>query len=181
MQSHAIDCGKMNNCAIRLPNKDKWLEFENYNHKERIPFIVDLEYSTKNKTQEGRCVVHVSTAQSMQCGLLRALFVRWCVIVVSVLSRWRLYSVVRATTPNLTHRVKNIISANYGNARKNKEAYRNATRCYICEKSFTPDDPWVRDHCHLTDRYRGPVHSNCNLNYKNLLYISVIFWATRTL
>ncbi|XP_072757729.1 uncharacterized protein [Anoplolepis gracilipes] len=46
LQSHTVDCGKMNDCAIRLPSdKDKWLAFTNYNRKERLPFVVyaDLE------------------------------------------------------------------------------------------------------------------------------------------
>ncbi|XP_018368541.1 PREDICTED: uncharacterized protein LOC108764693 [Trachymyrmex cornetzi] len=46
LQSHAMDCGKMNDCAIRLPSEDKkWLEFGNHCNKERILFIVyaDLE------------------------------------------------------------------------------------------------------------------------------------------
>ena len=41
-----MDCQKINNCAIRLPNEDdRWLEFDNYNNRERVPFIVyaDLE------------------------------------------------------------------------------------------------------------------------------------------
>ncbi|KYN29139.1 hypothetical protein ALC57_01430 [Trachymyrmex cornetzi] len=55
------------------------------------------------------------------------------------------------------------------------EVYRTATRYHICEKPFTPDDTRVRDHCHLTGRYGGPAHSNCNLNYKNSMYIPVVF------
>ena len=55
------------------------------------------------------------------------------------------------------------------------EAYHSATRCHICEKPFASDDTRVSDHCHLIGRYRGPVHSNCNLNYKNLLYIPIVF------
>ncbi|XP_011049346.1 PREDICTED: uncharacterized protein LOC105143059 isoform X2 [Acromyrmex echinatior] len=36
---------KMNDCAIRLPSVDKWLEFGNHCNKERVSFIVyaDLE------------------------------------------------------------------------------------------------------------------------------------------
>ena len=30
-------------------------------------------------------------------------------------------------------------------------------------------------HCHLTGRYRGPAHSNYNLNYKNSFYIPIVF------
>jgi len=53
------------------------------------------------------------------------------------------------------------------------EAYCSATRCHICEKLFVQDTR-VRDHCHLTGRYYGPAHSNCNLNYKNLYILIVI-------
>jgi len=55
------------------------------------------------------------------------------------------------------------------------EAYCSVTRCHICEKPFAPDDTGVRDHCHLTGRYRDPANSNCNLNYKNSFYIPIVF------
>jgi len=56
------------------------------------------------------------------------------------------------------------------------EKFHSATHCHICEKPFTQeDDTRVRDHCHLTRRYRGPAHSNCNLNYKESLYIPIVF------
>ena len=74
---------------------------------------------------------------------------------------------------DLAHCMKNIISANVPMETLSIQqwnAYRSATRCHICEKLR-----WVRDHCHLTGRYRGPAHSNCNLNYKNSFYILVIF------
>ncbi|KYN21732.1 hypothetical protein ALC57_05893 [Trachymyrmex cornetzi] len=51
--------------------------------------------------------------------------------------------------------------------RRDKDCIRSATRCHIREKPFAPDNTRVRDHCHLIGRYRGPAHSNCNLNYKN--------------
>ena len=50
-----------------------------------------------------------------------------------------------------------------------------ATHCHVCEKLFAPDDTQIRDHCHLTERYRDPAHSNYNLNYKDSHCISVVF------
>ena len=42
------------------------------------------------------------------------------------------------------------------------------TTCWLCEKEFKPKDrkenPIVKDHCHLTGRFRGLVHTICNLN-----------------
>ena len=36
--------------------------------------------------------------------------------------------------------------------------------CRYCEKYIETDK--VRDHCHLTGKYRGPAHSDCNLKVK---------------
>ena len=33
----------------------------------------------------------------------------------------------------------------------------------------------VRDHCHYTGKYRGVAHSKCNLNYKIVKEIPVLF------
>ncbi|XP_077272782.1 uncharacterized protein LOC143903198 [Temnothorax americanus] len=46
LAAHSVDCGRMNDCAIVLPNEDnKWLSFDNHDRKERLPFVVyaDLE------------------------------------------------------------------------------------------------------------------------------------------
>ena len=36
--------------------------------------------------------------------------------------------------------------------------------CRFCEKEILSDK--VRDHCHLTGKYRGPAHNTCNINVK---------------
>ena len=40
--------------------------------------------------------------------------------------------------------------------------YRNNNICQICEKEII--DNKVRDHCHLTGKYRRPAHNICNIN-----------------
>ena len=56
-----------------------------------------------------------------------------------------------------------------------KAAYRQATECHICKKSIFPGQIKVRDHCHLTGKYRGSAHEECNLNYQDLRTIPVVF------
>lgn len=46
--------------------------------------------------------------------------------------------------------------------------FANATQCYICGSEIKPSDKnggKVRDHCHVTGKYRGCAHNVCNLNY----------------
>ena len=52
--------------------------------------------------------------------------------------------------------------------------HNRATTCHICFKEFKLNDPKVRDHCHYTGKYRGPVHSICNLRYKIPDYIPIV-------
>ncbi|KYN16170.1 hypothetical protein ALC57_11581, partial [Trachymyrmex cornetzi] len=67
----------------------------------------------------------------------------------------------------------NVLMANF--TRDDWENFTSASHCHVCEKLFMKDDMRVRDHCHLTRRYRGPAHSNCNLNYKDSHCIPVVF------
>ena len=40
--------------------------------------------------------------------------------------------------------------------------FQEATTCYLCQKDIVSSDK-VRDHCHLSGKYRGAAHNNCNL------------------
>ena len=45
---------------------------------------------------------------------------------------------------------------------EDEEDYRNNNVCQFCERNIVSDK--VRDHRHLTGKYRGPAHSECNIN-----------------
>ena len=46
---------------------------------------------------------------------------------------------------------------------EDEESFQKATHCHICEKKYRVDDVPVRDHCHVTGKYRGSAHQTCNL------------------
>ena len=47
-----------------------------------------------------------------------------------------------------------------------KVQYSSATTCHICDGDGELGEDKVRDHCHLTGRFRGAAHNGCNINYK---------------
>ena len=55
------------------------------------------------------------------------------------------------------------------------------TTCWLCEKEFKPKDktenPIVRDHSHLTAKFRGLVHNNCNLKTRKAYtsFVPILF------
>ncbi|XP_072750087.1 uncharacterized protein [Anoplolepis gracilipes] len=172
----------MNDCAIRLPSdKDKWLAFNNYNRKEQVPFVVyaDLECVLRKTYKEEEAEKNLyqhhqvfSIAYYVHCSYDNSLS--------AYHSRREANCVAwfAEELKNLATSVKTILSTNLpiiNLTREELEKFNSATQCHICEKPFVEDDTRVHDHCHLTGRYRGPAHSNCNLNYKESFYIPIIF------
>ena len=54
-----------------------------------------------------------------------------------------------------------------------KLVYDNSTLCHICNEELGKDR--VRDHCHLTGKYRGAAHEVCNLKYRVPMFFPVAF------
>ena len=54
-----------------------------------------------------------------------------------------------------------------------KLVYDNSTLCHICNEELGEDR--VRDHCHLSGKFRGAAHEICNLKYQVPKFFSVVF------
>ena len=55
-------------------------------------------------------------------------------------------------------------------------------KCHICGEKYTDRDVRVRDHCHITGKFRGSAHQECNLKLRikpENLKIPVIFHNLR--
>ena len=39
-------------------------------------------------------------------------------------------------------------------------------KCHICSKQYTDKDVRIRDHCHITGKFRGSAHQECNLKLR---------------
>ena len=53
--------------------------------------------------------------------------------------------------------------------------FQQSNSCWICKKLIDNDDEKVRDHCHITGKFRGAAHRSCNVNFQLTKKIPVIF------
>ena len=42
-----------------------------------------------------------------------------------------------------------------------EEQFQSSNTCWICEKLIDDDDEEIRDHCHITSKFRGAAHWSC--------------------
>ena len=66
--------------------------------------------------------------------------------------------------------------------KEDEEEFQKANECHICKKKYTNEDIKVRDHCHITGKYRGSAHQDCNLKLRinpEEIKIPVIFHNLR--
>ena len=78
------------------------------------------------------------------------------------------------TCRNIQHEIMNVlnISVPIIMTSEDEDNFKNASHCGMCDKSLEDPNDRVRDHCHMTGKYRCCAHSNCNLHLNDFkLYL----------
>ena len=44
--------------------------------------------------------------------------------------------------------------------------FQQSNSCWICKKRTDNDEAKVRDHCHVTGKFRGAAQWDCNINFQ---------------
>ena len=59
--------------------------------------------------------------------------------------------------------------------KEDNENFKISTKCCICDNNYVDNDIKVKDHCHITAKYRGFIHRDRNVNLKLNQKIPVVF------
>ena len=55
-----------------------------------------------------------------------------------------------------------------------EDLFQKSNNCWICKKLSDNDEDKVTDHCHVTGKFRGAAHRNCNVNFQLTKKVSAI-------
>ena len=154
--------------------KDKYMQFKNIAKMLEVPFVIyaDFECLLKPTTTEGR------KHQHQPCG--------YSYLIVSTLPDYQFEAVTYSGPNVMEHFFEQILAdGDYLTGfLKNKKPiiftpedeikYRMSATCHICKGPVSKNEK-VQDHCHLTGKFRGPAHNQCNLAYSLAYFIPVFF------
>ena len=70
-------------------------------------------------------------------------------------------------------KIKKYFIKNLVTSAKVEERSQLSNKCWICNIKFDVQDNKVKDHGHVTKKYRGSAHWSCNINLKSIKKIPV--------
>lgn len=187
LKEHKELCNSREAVKIELPDAGTFLTFKNYNRSMRVPFIVfaDFESSTD---QINTCQPNPANSYTNQyqkhtpsgfCYYIKCFDDKvYSHDPVTYVKKSEDDDVAKIFVDMLEKEINKIyLQFKFEKKmifdKKDEKDFRESTKCHICEKDLGNDR--VRDHCHLSGKYRGVAHNGCNLNYKVPKFIPVVF------
>ena len=193
-ENHKNDCLVINGTQrIEMPKEGSRVQFYNHQNILPIPFIfyADFEAITK-KIDSCSPPQHKSYTQAYQKHEASGFCYKVVCHYDSKYSKpkvlYRGENVIGKFIEHLFQEVKNcqaVIKENFQKpllmTAKEEEDFQKAKKCWICQRQYKPDEGEnipVRDHCHITGKYCGSAHKNCNFKLQisaEKIKIPVIF------
>lgn len=151
--------------------KDCQIKFKNYKNIITAPFVIYSDFEAcirpkqilaKGKTLSKKMHEPISFAAMIVCKP-NDYFSKPPVIYTGIDCVQQFFKYLEREFAYITHVVKNI-NIPIDMSPEDKIAFAKSTHCAICHRSFQ-ESLKVRDHCHLSGRYRQALCSRCNLTY----------------
>ena len=178
LASHHEYCKSHEDIKIELSEKGMEISFQNHNRSMRNPFIVYADFESF-KSQLSTC--QPNPDDSYTKGYQKHAPSGFCYHItcfddtlysqepVIFVKEFEDDDVAQIFNDTLEKNIKDIykkfkFSKSMTMTMHDKLVYDNSTLCHICDEELGKDR--VRDHCHLTGKFRGAAHEACNLKYK---------------
>ena len=196
LTDHKDNCIAVNGTqAVKMPEKgNNTLKYNNFHKQQQVPFVIyaDFEAITEkiSNCQPDDNQSYTNAYQKhTDCGFGYKVV---CCYDDKYSQPLKIYRGEKAVYTFLEYMLdevkycKKVMKKEFNKplkmTKKDEDKFKKAEECYICNKKYTDKDIRVRDHCHITGKYRGSAHQECNLELRvnpEQLKIPVIFHNLR--
>ena len=196
LNNHKDICIQVNGeQAIKMPDKaNNILKFNNFHKQQPVPFVIYADFEAITEKIQG-CQQNNESSYTeayqrhTDCGYGYKVVCCYDDKYTKPIQLYRGEKAVYKFMENMLEEVKYCKKAMKKHFDKplrmtelDEKEFKKATTCHICDKKYTEKDIRVRDHCHITGKYRGSAHQECNLKLRinpEEIKIPVIFHNLR--
>lgn len=189
LAEHVPYCSSKGAQKIVLPSvDDATLKFSDYRAQMRVPFVIYCDFETLNRTID-TCTPDPTTSHTTATRSLDVCSFGYKVVCTDP----------RYTGPSVIYRgpdasrkfvrclltEKEHIETILGTieplemSAEDERDFEEATHCGICDEPLSEPGDRVRDHDHVTGKFRCAAHIVCNLQYQTPTFIPVLFHGLR--
>ena len=196
LDNHIDNCILINGTqAIKMPDKgNNILKFNNFHKQQPVPFVIYADFEAITEKISG-CQPNNNKSftdayqKHTDCGFGYKVV---CCYDDKYSQPLKIYRGEKAVYTFLEYMLdevkycKKVMKKEFNKplimTKEDEEKFLKANECHICNKKYTDKDIRVRDHCHITGKYRGSAHQECNLQLRlnpEKIKIPVIFHNLR--
>ena len=196
LNNHKNNCIQVNGTqAVKMPHKgNNILKFNNFHKQQPVPFVIYADFEAIIEKISGcKPNNNESYTEAYQkhtdCGYGYKVVCCYDDKYTKPATIYRGEKAVYEFLEDMLEEVKyckNVIKIEFNKplrmTKDDEEKFKKANECHICNKKYTNEDIRVRDHCHITGKYRGSTHQECNLQLRvnpEEIKIPVIFHNLR--
>ena len=195
LTEHKNNCISINGVqAIKMPEKGDKVYFKNHHKQLSVPFVIyaDFEAITEkvDSCQPNNDKSYTEAYQNHKdCGYGYKVVCCYEDKYSKPVHIYRGENAVHKFMENMLEeanwcksKMKKHFNKPLKMTKENETDFQKATKCYICDTKYTDKDIHVRDHCHITGKFRGSAHQDCNLKLQmkpDNIKIPVIFHNLR--
>ncbi|KAL9964574.1 hypothetical protein ACROYT_G028231 [Oculina patagonica] len=196
LNDHKDNCIQVNGTqAVKMPDKDNnILKFNNFHKQQQVPFTIyaDFEAITEKisgcKPNDDKSFTE-AYQKHKDCGygykVVCCYNDKYSKPVQIYRGEKAVYKFMEAMLDEVKYcktTMRKFFKKPLKMTQDDEDAFQKANGCHICDKKYTDEDIRVRDHCHITGKYRGSAHQDCNLKLRiepDKIKIPVIFHNLR--
>ena len=195
LTEHKNNCISINGVqAIKMPEKGDKVYFKNHHKQLSVPFVIYADFEAITEKIHG-CQPNneKSYTEAYQkhtdCGYGYKVVCCYDDKYTKLVQIYRGENAVYKFMENMLEEVnwcKSKMKKHFNKplkmTKEDEKDFQKAIKCHICDQQYTDKDIRVRDHCHITGKFRGSAHQDCNLKLQikpETIKIPVIFHNLR--
>ena len=189
LEKHKVDCIEINGVqSIKMPQPGTRVVFKNHKNQLAAPFVIyaDFEAITEKVLEPVKTSQTEKYQKHIDCGYGYKVVCCYNDEFSKPIKIYRGEKAVYKFMEDMLEEFKwcnNIVKKHFSKplkmTKEDEESFVRAEECHICKTPFVKSDVKVRDHCHVTGKYRGSAHRDCNLNFRLTDKIPVVFHNLR--
>ena len=186
LNNHKDTCIQVNGTqAINMPGPGSKIAFKNYRRKLPAPFVIYADFEAITEKVDEKAPQKSYTEQYQKhtaCGYGYKVVCYYDDKFSKPTKIYRGEMAINKFMNDMLAEVKycqKVVRKHFHKPMEmtdeDKESFEKAEECHICKTPYKESDVRVRDHCHVTGKYRGSAHEKCNLNFYLTDKIPVVF------